>query len=82
MGDPAITQAADGTVTIIGADEVLLMMRIVLWKTPVPKAKSEAWAYSPDNPDFKTPGGFTPNPAQADSSVAPGGIRGSPRGCN
>ena len=41
----------------------LLLIRIVPWKTPLPKEHSEAWAYSPDNPDFKRPGIFKPVPA-------------------
>ena len=47
----------------------LLLIRIVPWKTPLSKDLSEAWAYSPDNPDFKHPGDFNPTPALADSSV-------------
>jgi len=62
-------EAAGDTVDVSGADEVLLFIRIVPWKTPLPLAHSEAVAYSPDNPDFKHPGQFTPAPPLADSSV-------------
>ncbi|MCX6874072.1 MAG: glycoside hydrolase N-terminal domain-containing protein [Verrucomicrobia bacterium] len=62
----------DAAVRIIRQDEgreVLLLIRIVPWKTPLPQALSEAWPYSPDHPDFKQPGIFQPVPALADSSV-------------
>lgn len=47
----------------------LLLIRIVPWKTPLPKESSEAWAYSPENPDFKDCGRFDPVPPLADPSV-------------
>jgi hypothetical protein len=62
----------DAAVRIIrkeGGRDVLLLIRIVPWKTPLPQDHSEAWAYSPENPDFKKTGVFNPVPAQADSSV-------------
>jgi hypothetical protein len=62
----------DAAVRIISRDkgcDRLLLIRIVPWKTPLPKEQSEAWAYSPDNPDFKRPGIFKPVPALAESSV-------------
>ena len=62
----------DAAVRIIRKNEgrdVLLLVRIVPWKTPMPPELSEAWAYSPENPDFKCPGVFNPVPALADSSV-------------
>ena len=62
----------DAAVRIISRDEGrgrLLLIRIVPWKTPLPKEQSEAWAYAPNNPDFKTPGIFKPVPALAESSV-------------
>ncbi|MEI7732600.1 MAG: glycoside hydrolase N-terminal domain-containing protein [Verrucomicrobiota bacterium] len=62
-------EVAGDTITITGAREVLLFIRIVPWKTPQPKETSEAWAYSPDNPDFKKAGVFKPAPALAESSV-------------
>ena len=49
--------------------ETLVLIRIAPWKTPLPKEQSEAWAYSPDNPDFKSLGVFKPVPALAESSV-------------
>jgi hypothetical protein len=42
----------DGRISITGADGILLIMQLRSWKTPLPKEQSEAWAYSPDNPDF------------------------------
>ncbi len=62
----------DAAVRVIRKDEgrdVLLLIRIVPWKTPLPKENSEAWAYSPEHPDFKRPGVYEPVPALADSSV-------------
>jgi hypothetical protein len=40
----------DAAVTIEGADSVLLIARIQPWKAPI--EGSDAWPYSPDNPDF------------------------------
>jgi hypothetical protein len=62
----------DAAVRVIRKDEgrdVLLLIRLVPWKTPLPQVHSEAWAYSPNHPDFKKTGVFNPVPAQADSSV-------------
>jgi hypothetical protein len=62
----------DAAARVITKDEgrnVLLLIRIVPWKTPLPKEHSEAWAYSPENPDFRRPGIFKGIPALADSSV-------------
>jgi hypothetical protein len=62
----------DAAVRIITRDEgrnTLLLIRLVPWKTPLPKDRSEAWAYSLENPDFQHPGVFNPVPALADSSV-------------
>ncbi len=65
-------ELADGKVKISAADEVLLLVRIVPWKTPMLKERSEAWAYAPVNPDFsKRAGQFVPVPPPADSSVVP-----------
>jgi hypothetical protein len=49
--------------------DITLIIRIVPWKTPLSKDFSEAWAYSSDNFDFRTPGVFKPVPALAESSV-------------
>lgn len=49
--------------------DALLLIRVAPWKTPLPKEQSEAWAYLPENPDFKTPGAFKPSPLFAESSV-------------
>jgi alpha-L-fucosidase 2 len=61
----------DRTVAVKGADEVVLLMQVVPWKTPLSKDLSEAWSYSPDHPDFaKTAlGKYKPAPALAESSV-------------
>jgi hypothetical protein len=62
----------DAAVRIIRKDQgrdVLLLIRVVPWKTPLPKTTSEAWAYMPENPDFKRPGLYQPVPALAESSV-------------
>jgi hypothetical protein len=42
----------DGKAVIAAADSVLLMMQVDTWRTPLPKEQSEAWAFSPDHPDF------------------------------
>ena len=50
------TTACDGqTITVTDASTVTLLLRVEPWKTPL--AGSEAWPYSPDNPEFarKTP---------------------------
>lgn len=44
-------QTSDGhSVSVVGANSVTLLMRILPWKTPLPG--SQAWPNSPDNPDF------------------------------
>ena len=64
------TAGKDG-ITIQDADQVALLMRIVPWKTPLPKDRSEAWAYSPQNPDFakENLGRYVACPKLAESSV-------------
>ena len=62
----------DAAIRVVRQNEgrnVLVLIRIAPWKTPLPKEQSEAWAYSPDNPDFKSLGVFKPLPALAESSV-------------
>jgi hypothetical protein len=62
----------DSAVRIIRKNEgrdVTLIIRIVPWKIPLPKDFSDAWAYSSDNPDFRSPGLFNPVPELAESSV-------------
>jgi hypothetical protein len=62
--DSVIRIAADnGTVkhnstgaSISDADEIVLLMQVRDWRTPLPKNISEAWAYSPENPYFKAKG--------------------------
>lgn len=57
--DAAVRVTAEGgkvscegeTIRISGADSALLVMRIEPWKTPL--EGSEAWPYSPENPDFE-----------------------------
>jgi len=60
-------------IRIAGADEVLVLMRIVPWKTPLAPEQSEAYAYTPGHPDFtgRRLGRYTPVPPLADSSVVP-----------
>lgn len=41
------------TLKVNGANKILLLIQIEPWKTPLPKTKSEAWAYNQDNPFFK-----------------------------
>jgi alpha-L-fucosidase 2 len=62
----------DAAVRIIRRNQgrnIFLLIRIVPWKTPLPKEHSEAWAYSAENPEFRRPGVFQPVPALGDSSV-------------
>ena len=73
---------ADGrTIGVTGADEALVLLRIVPWKIPVPASAGEAWAYSPENPDFSAArvGRYEPAPPLAESSVVPTGPRATPR---
>jgi alpha-L-fucosidase 2 len=45
------TETSDGhSISVNGADSVTLILRIQPWKTPL--KDSEAWAYSPNNPNF------------------------------
>ena len=45
------TTTSDGeSIAVTGANSALLVLRIEAWKTPLPG--SEAWPYSPDNPQF------------------------------
>lgn len=37
---------------ISGADRILLIMQVQTWRTSLSKEKSEAWAFSPEHPDF------------------------------
>lgn len=70
--DGGQTRVVDDRVQIKGADGVLMLMRIVPWKTPLSRKESEAWAYCAENPDFKERAGkFEPVPALGDSSVVP-----------
>lgn len=63
-------EVARDRVEIQGADRVLMLMRIVPWKTPMPL--QETWAYSADHPDFtERLGKYEPVPALSDSSVVP-----------
>jgi hypothetical protein len=57
------------SIRVEGADEVVALMRIAPWKTPL--AGSDAWACSPKHPDFAADrlGAYVPAPATAESSV-------------
>jgi len=46
------TDVVDDTLTVSGADHVLLMMKVDTWRTPLPAEQSEAWVFSPEHPDF------------------------------
>ena len=39
-----LVAASGDELHVTGADEVLVLMRIVPWKTPLSREKSEAWA--------------------------------------
>ncbi len=69
VADGGSVTATGAVVRVSGADEVLLLMRIVPWKTPLPKERSDAWAYAAANPDFAKPGLYTAAPELAASSV-------------
>ncbi len=59
-------------VRVEGATDLLMLMRIVPWKTPVPPQKSDAWAYAKENPDFTDRvGSYQSVPALTESSVVP-----------
>jgi alpha-L-fucosidase 2 len=53
----------DSILSITGADNILLIMQVKGWKTPLKKEQSEAWAFSPENPYFRT--GYTTNQLHA-----------------
>ncbi len=46
------TQVVDDALSVTGADHVLLLMEVDTWRTPLPREQSEAWAFSPEHPDF------------------------------
>ncbi len=70
--DGGQSRVIDDRISIEGTDEVLMMMRIVPWKTPLSQKESESWAYSLENPDFKERiGRFEPVPELGESSVVP-----------
>jgi len=46
------TNVVDDSLSVSGADHVLLLMEVDTWRTPLPKEQSEAWAFSPEHPDF------------------------------
>jgi alpha-L-fucosidase 2 len=49
----------DSILSVTGADNILLVMQVKGWKTPLNKDQSEAWAFSSENPYFKS--GYTTN---------------------
>jgi len=72
--DGGQAKVVDGRIRIAGANGVLLLVRIVPWKTPLPPEASDAWAYSAANPDFTDRvGRFDPVPDLSESSVVPYG---------
>lgn len=50
-GRGTVTPTANGT-SVANADEIVLLMRVRAWQTPLPKELSESWAFSPENPAF------------------------------
>lgn len=62
---------SENNLVIENANNVVLLIRISPWKTPLPESRSEAWAYSPDNPDFAEGNlaRYVACPELADSSV-------------
>jgi hypothetical protein len=46
------TGVVDDAISVSGADHVTLLMEVDTWRTPLPKEQSEAWAFSPEHPDF------------------------------
>jgi len=50
--DGGETTAGDGKVVISGSDNVLILMCVEPWESPMPADRSEAWAYSPKKPEF------------------------------
>ena len=65
------TKAADGAIEVRGAREVLILAKIVPWKSPMAPATCDAWDYSPKNPDFapENLNRYDPAPHFAASSV-------------
>jgi len=52
VADGGKTASGDGKITVSDADHILLLVAMRTWRTPLPKEQSEAWAYSPDHPDY------------------------------
>jgi len=59
VADGGEVRSGDGKITVSGADRVLLLMQVRTWRTPLPRGQSEAWAFSPEHPDFRA--GFATN---------------------
>ena len=68
--DGGATEVVDDRIRVAGANRLLLLVRIVPWKTPLPAEASDAWAYSAENPDFTDRAGrFEAVPDLSESSV-------------
>ena len=68
--DGGATEVVDDRIRIAGANGLLLLVRIVPWKSPLPAEASDAWAYSAENPDFTEGAGrFEAVPHLSESSV-------------
>lgn len=52
ISDGGKTGYKESQTFVIGADRILLIMQVQTWRTPLPKDKSEACAFSPKHPDF------------------------------
>jgi alpha-L-fucosidase 2 len=44
----------NNSLAISGADSILLLMQVKKWKAPLPRELGEAWAFSPEHPDFRS----------------------------
>jgi len=50
--DGGRAESTDNALSVSGADRVVLTMEVATWRTPLPAEQSEAWAFSPEHPDF------------------------------
>ncbi len=68
--DGGSAEVVDDRIRVARANSLLLLARIVPWKTPLPPEASDAWANSAENPDFTGGvGRFEPVPTLGESSV-------------
>jgi hypothetical protein len=48
------SSSQDGRIVVENADGILLIMHVRSWKAPLPRVRSEAWAFSPEHPNFRS----------------------------